>query len=74
MSRRRGVTYDHALCHVTGRPCTEGECHWWDPALVSGPELGLSPRWTITVDEEGIAWTWCVDWTTPQSSTEGRSG
>jgi hypothetical protein len=40
-----------------------GECFWYDPALVSGPCIGLSPRWIITVDEEGIAWTWCVDWT-----------
>lgn len=49
------------LCAATGEPHREGECHWWDAARVHWPDMGASYLWfvTVTVDEDGVAWTWC---------------
>ncbi len=52
---------DECLCSVTGQLHVEGECHWWDAERVSGPDIGGSFLWYVTVDDDGIAWTWCAE-------------
>ncbi len=52
---------DKPLCEVIDDH-REGVC-WWedDPQRTSIPDIGPDYWWTVTVDDDGIAWTWCTE-------------
>lgn len=52
-----GIRDSLCLCELT-RP--DEPCQWWDAMRVSGPDIGASYLWRVTVDRNGIAWTWCT--------------